>query len=212
MLADKHGVNLEERRTWAFEFEDQPTAGFACWRQQRRSAGAECLSHVRQNERRRSSSHAVTSSAEVPLEKIMSDGVRGEPDVAALGSVDATRLSILVWHYHDDDLPGPDAAVDLTITGMPGGDLHATRYLIDKDHSNAFEEWKKLGLPAKPTDAQYKQLEAAGKLATVDAPAQSVKDGKTSVKFDLALGGDAVGDRATTDHRTGFLPLGQEMR
>jgi xylan 1,4-beta-xylosidase len=72
---------------------------------------------------------------------------------------------------------------------MPGGDLRATRYLIDKDHSNAFEQWKKLGSPAKPTDEQYKQLEAAGKLATVEAPELSVKNGKTMGKFDLARQG-----------------------
>ena len=32
------------------------------------------------------------------------------PDVAALASLDGNRLCVLVWHYHDDDVPGPDAA------------------------------------------------------------------------------------------------------
>ena len=192
MLADKHGVNLEGALTWAFEFEDQPYfAGFRVlasngvdlpvlnvFRMFGKMSGGAGGPRV-----------AVTSSAEVPLEKIMSEGVRGEADVAALASMDATRLSILVWHYHDDDLPGPDAAVDLTITGMPGGGLRATRYLIDKDHSNAFEQWKKLGSPAKPTDEQYKLLEAAGRLAMVEAPALSAKGGKTTLKFDLARQG-----------------------
>jgi xylan 1,4-beta-xylosidase len=196
MLADKHGVNLEGALTWAFEFEDEPYfAGFRVLASngvdlpvlnvfrmfgKMSGGGADGGGSLRV---------AVTSSAEVPMGKIMSDGVRGEADVAALASMDSNRLSILVWHYHDDDLPGPDAAVDLTITGLPGGGLRATRYLIDRDHSNAFEQWKKLGSPAKPTEEQYKQMEAAGKLAMVEPPALPVKSGKTSVKFDLARQG-----------------------
>jgi xylan 1,4-beta-xylosidase len=37
------------------------------------------------------------------------------PDVSALASLDKNKLAVLVWHYHDDDVPGPDAAVDLTL-------------------------------------------------------------------------------------------------
>ena len=40
---------------------------------------------------------------------IMADGVRGEPDVNAVATRDDKGVSILVWHYHDDDVPGGDA-------------------------------------------------------------------------------------------------------
>ena len=40
---------------------------------------------------------------------MLKDGVRGAtPDVSALASLEANRLSVMVWHYHDDDVPGPD--------------------------------------------------------------------------------------------------------
>jgi xylan 1,4-beta-xylosidase len=40
----------------------------------------------------------------------------GDPDA---GVIHATRrrAGILVWHYHDDDVAGPDAAIKLNIKG-----------------------------------------------------------------------------------------------
>ena len=112
-LADKHGVNLEGALTWAFEFEDQPYfAGFRVARQQRhRPAGAQRLPHVRQDERPARS----RSKATAPCRSTRSckTGVRDEPDVAALASLDGNKLCVLVWHYHDDDVPGPAADVEL---------------------------------------------------------------------------------------------------
>ncbi len=45
--------------------------------------------------------------------------MRDKPDVAALASLDDQRVTILAWHYHDDDVPGPAADVTLTIAGLP---------------------------------------------------------------------------------------------
>ena len=36
----------------------------------------------------------------------MSHGVRGEPDVDVVATRDDKGISILVWHYHDDDTRG----------------------------------------------------------------------------------------------------------
>ena len=43
-------------------------------------------------------------------------------------------------------------------------------FRIDATHSNAYTAWQRLGSPAVPTAAQYKQLEAASELAPL-APA-----------------------------------------
>ena len=51
----------------------------------------------------------------------MRDGVRGAPDVSALASLAPKKLAIMVWHYHDDDVPGPDAGVQLAVNGLPQG-------------------------------------------------------------------------------------------
>lgn len=57
---------------------------------------------------------------------------------------------------------------------------------MDGKHNNAFEKWKTLGSPQKPTSEQYAELTAASKLMTLE-PSKSVVviDGSTTVAFDL---------------------------
>jgi xylan 1,4-beta-xylosidase len=72
-------------------------------------------------------------------ETIRAKGVRGNPDVSAFASLDKNKLAVLVWHYHDDDLPGPPAAVELTLESVPfaSGRASLTEYRIDATHSNS---------------------------------------------------------------------------
>jgi len=131
---------------------------------------------------------AVQSSAEVPLDAILKNGVRGAADVSALAGLEKNRLSIMVWHYHDDDLPGPGADVNLSINNLPiqDGNAKLTHYRIDEIHSNAFSAWKKMGSPQKPTPDQYKQLESAGQLTQIDSPATAtIENGTTTIHFSL---------------------------
>ena len=110
------------------------------------------------------------------------------PDVSALASHDATRLTVLVWHYHDDDVPGPDAAVSLELSGLPfaGGEARLQHFRIDEEHSNAFSAWKRMASPQDPTPEQYATLEAAGGLAALGAPETvRVENGAVLVKFSL---------------------------
>jgi xylan 1,4-beta-xylosidase len=186
-LAEKHGVNLEGVLTWAFEFEDQPYfAGLRALA----SNGIDLpvLNVFRMFARMKGNRVAAESSAESGLEVIMNEGVRGTPDVGSIASLDAKKLFILIWHYHDDDLPGPDAAVDLIATGLPlgvhGGKL--THFRIDEEHSNAYAAWKRLGSPAAPTRRQYGLLEEAGLLASMGAPMRiHIENRATTLKFNL---------------------------
>ena len=70
----------------------------------------------------------------------------------------------MIWNYHDDDLPAPASQVELTIEGLPNGKPMLTHYRIDRDHSNAYEAWKKMGSPQKPTQQQTAELEKAKEL------------------------------------------------
>ena len=124
---------------------------------------------------------------------MMRDGVRGAPDVSALASLEARKLSVLLWHYHDDDLPGPEAAVVLSVSGLPvaGGEARLQHYRIDETHSNAFAAWKRMGSPIAPSEVQYAELEAAGRLARMDAPAAvHIEGGRATLP--LALPRQAV--------------------
>jgi xylan 1,4-beta-xylosidase len=170
-LADRHGVNLEGALTWAFTFEDQPF--FAGFRQLASNGLAlPVLNTFRLFALMGGRRVAVASSGAVALDDLLRDGVRGRPDVSALAGLEPRRLAVLLWHYHDDDLPGPDAAVTLTLAGLPAEAARAriTHYRIDADHSNAFTAWQRLGAPAQPTPAQYAALERAAELATIEAP------------------------------------------
>jgi len=186
-LADKHGVNLEGALTWAFEFEDQPYfAGF-------RVLASNGIDHPVLNTFRMFSQMTgqrltVASDGAIPLADIVKSGVRKQPDVSALASLDGKKLAVMVWHYHDDDVAGPDAAISLKIPGLPlaVGTAKVSHYRIDETHSNAFTLWKALGEPQKPTPAQYTDLEQAGKLALL-APATTtpVADHTTTLNFPL---------------------------
>ncbi len=193
-LAEKHGVNLEGALTWAFEFEDQPPfAGF----RQLASAGLDLpvLNVFRMFGKMSGQKLSVTSSAGLDAEIIRKAGVRGAPDVSAQASLDTNKLCVLLWHYHDDDVPGPDAKVELILTGLalPDGQVKAQQFRIDADHGNSYEAWKRMGAPMQPSPAQYAKLEAAGKLAELDQPKSlRVRNGTAKIKLDLPRQGVAL--------------------
>jgi xylan 1,4-beta-xylosidase len=186
-LARRHGVNLEGALTWAFEFEDQPYfAGFRTLA----SNGIDkpVLNVFRMFSLMAGQELAVESDGAVPLDAILRNGVRIQPDVAALASLDAHKLCVLVWHYHDDDLPGPPAAVELTLTDLPlrNGEAKLEHFRIDESHSNGFTAWKRLGSPQHPDPAQYAQLEQAAQLSPLEPP-QPVRtaNGEMHLRFEL---------------------------
>ena len=98
------------------------------------------------------------SAGAVPLDTMLRQGVRAQPDVAAIASLDDRKLCVLVWHYHDDDVPGPDASVTLEINGFPltNGPVRMRHFRIDEGHSNSFAAWQRLGSPARPTPEQVR--------------------------------------------------------
>ncbi|MGO8766017.1 MAG: GH39 family glycosyl hydrolase [Limisphaerales bacterium] len=186
-LAEEHGVNLEGALTWAFEFEDQPPfAGF----RQLASAGLDLpvLNVFRMFAKMSGQKLAVQSSAGLDAATILGHGVRGSPDVSAQASLAQNKLAVMVWHYHDDDLPGPDAAIDLAFNGIPlaNGKATLTQYRIDGDHSNSYQAWLRMGSPYPLSAPQYAQLEKAGQLAELGPPQTvDIAGGQTTVKFQL---------------------------
>src|SRR5262249_24984087 len=115
-LGEKHGVNLEGALTWAFEFENESYfAGFRVLA----SNGIDLpvLNVFRMFGKMGGSRITARSNSDPGVETMLQRGVRGTPDVSALASLGNQTCCILLWHYHDDDITGPDAAVDLSISG-----------------------------------------------------------------------------------------------
>jgi xylan 1,4-beta-xylosidase len=107
-------------------------------------------------------------------------------DVHALATRDARSAAVLVWNYHDDDLPAPASEVRLTISGLPAGRPTVTHHRIDDNHSNAYAAWKRLGSPQPPSSGQFAALERASRLATLGPPSRAaVVDGRAELTFTL---------------------------
>ncbi len=184
-LADLHKISLRGTVTWAFEFEDQPY--FAGFRDLATNGiDKPVLNVFRMLGMMHGQRLHVESSSASPVQQIRDEGVRVAPDIHALAAQDAGTVSVLVWNYHDDDVPAPDAHVELTLEGLPDGRPLVTHYRVDAAHSNAYEKWKNAGSPQPPAPAEYKALERAGRLEVLGAPSRSrIVGGRLSLAFSL---------------------------
>lgn len=158
-LADRLGVNLEGAVTWAFEFEDQPWFdGF----RDLATNGVEkpVLNVFRMFGQMGGARVASESSGAVPLERMLRQGVREQADVGVLASRQERQVSVLVWNYHDDDVAGEEAEINVTVTGLNGtaGRALAREWRIDGEKSNSYAIWKKMGAPQPPNAEQEREL------------------------------------------------------
>jgi len=184
-LADLQGVHLMGAVTWAFEFEGQRY--FEGFRDLATNGIAKPVLNVfRMLGQMGGDRVRVASTGALSLEAVRDSGVRAYPDVAALASRSERAIAVLVWNYHDDDLPAPPANVELLIDGAPADRPTMAHYRIDAEHSNAYEVWKTMGSPQHPTAAQYRELEQAGQLRLLE-PARRVAapNGRVVVNFAL---------------------------
>jgi xylan 1,4-beta-xylosidase len=186
-LAAKHGVDLEGALTWAFEFEGQPYfAGFRAL--STNGIDLPVLNTFRMLARMGGKRLRVASSADPGVEEMRRRGVRGQADVSALASIDGRRLCVLLWHYHDDDVAGPDADVSLSLEGLPYADgaAHVRQYRVDAGHSNAFGRWRRMGSPTTPTAEQRVELVRAAQLEEI-GPVGSlrVRGGRAALRLTL---------------------------
>ena len=184
-LAAKYGVNLMGAVTWAFEFEDQPY--FDGFRDlATNGVDKPVLNVLRMLGLMTGDRLKVENPAAVGLDAMVASGVKEQPDIHAMASADAGSIAVLVSNYHDSSNPGPAASINLTIRNVPAGRWLLQHYRVDDDFSNAYEVWKKMGSPQKPTAEQYAQLERAGQLQSLESPRWvQVENGSINVPFTL---------------------------
>jgi len=170
-LADRYHVDLLGMQTWAFEFEGKPY--FEGYRSlATNGVDKPILNFFRMGGLMRGSRVAVTSSRAISVDNIMKRGVREQPDIDALAASAPGEATVMLWNYHDDDVDGPSASIELSIKGL-ASDAHRVllqHYRIDENHSDAYTVWKQMGSPQGPTPEQYAELEAAGQLELLDSP------------------------------------------
>ncbi len=186
-LADRSGANIEGMPTWAFEFENQPYFdGFRTLATN--GIDKPVLNLFRMAGLMRGERVAVESSGAVSLDDILAQGVDERPDIDALATRSDRNISVLVWNYHDDDVPAAEAAVKVALSGLPAGArrVQLLHYRIDREHSNSYEVWKQMGSPQQPTAEQIAKLQAAGQLQLLGSPRWLKNDaGRVDVSFRL---------------------------
>jgi xylan 1,4-beta-xylosidase len=191
-LARKHKANLEGAVSWSFEFEDQPW--FAGYRQlSTNGVDLPVMNVFRMFAKLGEQRLTATSDAQVPLDAIVANGVRGQADVGTIATRTADgKVALLVWHYHDDDVAGPDAQVKINLKALKIAPTSAKLWRVDGDHANAFSAWKKMGSPQSPNQDQYVQLEAASVMKAQDVAVTRGARGAASIDLELPRQGVAL--------------------
>lgn len=170
-LQDRHKVNLLAMLSWSFEFEDKDY--FEGFRSLATNGIDKPVLNVFRMFGLMSGDRVSTASTgAVPLDTIVSTGVRQSADLDALATKADRQAAVLVWNYHDVDGPADAVPADISISGIPSG-VHRVllqHYRIDDTHSNAYAVWKAMGSPQHPTTEQYAQLKSSGQLALLTSP------------------------------------------
>ena len=184
-LASREHINLLGAVTWAFEFEDQPPfEGF----RELATAGIDkpVLNAFRMFGLLSGERVKATSSGALSTEDAVGAGVRGQPDIDVIATRRDHEIEVLVWNYHDDDLPAAAAPIDLTVSGLPAQSSRGLleHFLVDSNHSNAFTAWKEMGSPKSLSASQHEELERAGQLQLLSSTEWvSIENGTLHVQF-----------------------------
>lgn len=184
-LAAKHGVNLLGAVTWAFEFEDQPY--FDGFRDLATNGiDKPVLNVLRMLGMMTGERAAVRAPSALPLDRIVTAGAKEDPDIHAMAAIDANAAAVLVSHYHDSSKPAQDAAIRLSLSGLPAGRWLMQHYRVDHRYSNSYEAWKRMGSPQQPSPEQYAELERSGQLESIGSPRWiTARDGRFEFEFPL---------------------------
>ena len=186
-LQDRGGVNLLAMLSWSFEFEGKEF--FEGFRTLATNGVDKPVLNVFRMAGLMSGERVKTSSTgQVPLDDILSKGVKQAPDVDAFATKAEHEAAVMVWNYHDDDLPAAGATVRVTVGGIPVGVKKELleHYRIDDTHSNSYAAWKAMGSPQGPSAEQYARLQEAGQLQLLSSPEWiDVSDGKVTIGTDL---------------------------
>lgn len=184
-LADHYKVNFIGAVSWAFEFENQP------WFHGFRDLATNGVDKPVLNVFRmygKMGGKRVEVSGNMPYNYLLvrDSSVRKEADINALASYEKKTASVMVWNYHDDDLPAPASQVNISIKNIPARKATFTHYRIDDTLSNSYEVWKKMGSPQQPTEAQINVLEKAGQLALLEKPRViKISNGIAEIQMEL---------------------------
>jgi len=190
LLADYYKVNLLGAVSWSFEFENQPW--FYGFRDlATNGVDKPVLNVFRMFGMMKGKRIETAGNKMYPVLTMRDSSVRMGDDVGALAAKDKNNITVMTWNYHDDDSIRMAEPVSILVKDIPAKQVTITEYRIDKEHSNSYELWKKMGSPAQPTAQQITALEKSGQLEAIGKPVKAmVKNGL--VKYNTSMPGQAV--------------------
>ena len=182
------GVKLGGLLTWAFTFPGTPY--FAGYRTLATNGiNLPVMSAFKLLGRLDGARLPLTSSGARTLDDILANGVRGDPDVDGMATLNGPAVQVLVWNYHDDIVAVAATPVHLTIE-VPasfGAIARVSHLRLDEAHGDAYTVWVSQGMPASPSAAQVAALQQAmdPSLLVPDRTVAVAADGSVGVDFDL---------------------------
>lgn len=184
-LAARRKVTLTGAVTWSFEFENAPW--FSGQRQLITQGVDLPVRHAfRMFDRLRGERIQARSDHQLSIDEIIAKGVRDKSDIGAFATREGQKINVLLWHYHDDDIPGPEADVTLTLGLLDGQAVKTCRqHRVDESHGNPFKIWLAMDSPKAPSEEQIKQLKAVAAATEADAPQLSREN--DSVRTNIKL-------------------------
>jgi len=127
----------------------------------------------------------VANSGALPLDQVVAKSVTGPPDIGAVATRKDRELAVLLWNYHDDDIPVAPTPIHLEAFNVPSKSVRLEFLRMDADHSNSFAVWRKVGSPQQLTSTQQTQLEESSALQHDPVSTRKVVD--HAVKLDFVL-------------------------
>lgn len=168
-LADQYKVNLKGAVSWSFEFEDQEW--FAGFRDlATNGVDKPVLNVFRIFGMMKGNRLTAVTEKGFTAQDIIANGVRAQRDIYALASKDERSIMVMVWNYHDNDLPSDANDVILQLNNIGNKKVLVEHFRVDQQFSNSFEKWKEVGRPQQVTNEQFKLLEQSGQLAMMNSP------------------------------------------
>jgi xylan 1,4-beta-xylosidase len=191
-LARKYRLTVQGAVTWAFEFENQPA--FASLRALATDGiDRPVLNAFRLMGKLSGEWVATESDGALALDRVVTQSVPGSPDVGAAATRNRKEVDVLLWNYHDADVPGPEASILLTIDGLQGKHATESEFSMDAMHSNAYRVWLEMGSPEQPSPSQLDRLQKAGQLEeTVHDRGVVIAAGEAQITLALPTQGVAI--------------------
>ena len=187
-LEAQEGVKLGGLLTWAFTFPGTPYfAGYRALTS--KGLDLPVLGAFKLLGSLSGSRLPLSSTGAHALSDVLANGVRDQPELDGMATLDANTLRVLLWNYHDELVPAPATPVHLSINvpASIGPYVRVSHLRVDESHGDAYTVWVAQGMPTNPSPAQEKALQQAMAPSALvpDQTAQVTANGTVELDFDL---------------------------